>query len=235
MRRIDLTDADIRVLNSKKMLFKRNSVLKHSPLTYDLLKMYDEKVEGNNRNLITMPKSYLYHDGIFQGYEMERLKKYKTVADALMNGASINKYELIKQVIDIVLYLESKGILYFDLHLLNVMVSGNDFKLIDIDDAVIKDEYSDYTVTRETMLDFALSLLAYNGKKGEKAYTLSFTNLMNNIKMNQIYSKELMEYFDLVFHYDRVVNFIDIRKYLPEMVEVDRVKKLQKEISIKRV
>lgn len=185
---------------------------------------------------LVIPNAYLYDQNGFNGVALDYLKDYLTVYDCISKSIDFDVYKIVNIVIDNILKLEDIDVLYYDLHLRNVMVKWNsEVKLIDLDGATIMTEYDDYLLSRNCMLEFVFQCYlkiiyddAYYKKYSDDVRILKL--LKKEIDLRAYFSKEFVEYFYWVTDNNMAANDIDFRGILREINDPEKMSSIRKRI-----
>lgn len=171
----------------------KNIVFKRGNLTYKILKddeRYKEKTiirldELSENKSLVLPLELLYHKDEFIGYTMIYYKQYQVLFNLLKdpNLSFEQRKRICEKLIQIQNYLLDKDYAYFDFHSHNVLINGEDIKLIDMESGEFKGDYGIFSAsfTHDTFHQYL-----YLGNKSLNQLILSI--------LYGVYTSEVLEY-----------------------------------------
>ena len=123
-----------------------------------LIKLYNSKVNLEDKKRILdklstfdikeclTPTFALYEGSTLSGIQMDYLYDYDAIYDILNNSnLDFNTRKMIAfKICQIILEIESKNAIYHDIHEDNILIKGNDIKVIDMDNILLPNELDKY-------------------------------------------------------------------------------------------
>ena len=133
---------------SKIYVYDKNTLLKrlYPKLAGRRRKTIQFLGDYSNQHCVLPREAYVDENGVFRGYTMDYLKKYRVIGKLTINPkiGFDRRLSLCKSVCAAVRSLEEDHIAYYDVHSDNVMVNKDDeIKLIDMDSVTIKRSNND--------------------------------------------------------------------------------------------
>lgn len=174
-----------------------------------------------------MPIEKLYCHDDFIGYTMVNLPYYKPLTNTLRSNHLSNDYRVLLwyNIIHELKKMNYEGIVHTDISLSNVIRKNSDFAIVDMESVIVSHLYEqDYELAKtKAVINTNLAALSYIFKTN--IYTMS--KLLNN---DFCFSKELIEYLELLNQKDKVINDLYIDYFFNEF-DNDKVKFIQKKLN----
>ena len=184
----------------------------------EVMRVVDIYKDRENVDLL-LPNMYLAYKGMFVGYGMKYLSDYVSVGDALMTDVVFDRINVVKKVLNVVFDLLDHGVNYIDMHVYNVLIKGDDVKVIDI---------SDVSLEEGDVISYGLVDFIFNTLYGDNIRFFRLRTLIEDDRFTKYFTYEFMEYVRLVIEYKREVDARKILSYIPELEDEEKNKNIRK-------
>lgn len=158
---------------------------------------------------IVLPDEYLEFGGILVGYTMPYLSEYKPVGEKLIKREDFDRLKVIYKTLEVMFKMLDSGINYVDMHVFNVLVNGDDTKVIDISDVSLDED--------KGQVAYGIVDFVFNTLYGDGIYFFRLKNLMLDDRFSRYFSTEFKNFVLSIYDFDKTIDPKDVYKYMDEL------------------
>lgn len=220
-------------LQHLKYYVKGNHFIKYSPTGIEVLKRIEENIDNITPSLYALPDSYILDSyGIPVAFETPYYRNHKMLFKVMKNRVPFNKDAVVDNLIRALVELRDLNITYWDIHSGNILLDNNsDFKLVDLDGAEINASIS---VREQAIANYIDTLVEiYFEISGGTVFYLN--SLLDNIKLDEYYSKEFVEKLLAIKALDREIIDYDLYELAEEFRDPNKVSHICRELDKKKI
>lgn len=197
MKKIIISDKFKEILMQDKYKVILTDFYKYSPESEFLLKKIEHKKNKLSQEYYALPTAFLYDKNRrYLGFKTNYYAGYKTLRELVMAGDIIEENKIIEAIYTFLTELKNIGITYYDIHDKNFLINEVcDLVALDLDGA-----YPKLSIEREVyqvynFVDLIIELYFF---KENISPGLFLESLLYFINLEEYYSKEVVEYINLV-------------------------------------
>lgn len=182
------------------------------------------------KDLYAIPIRTLYTSkNQFIGVDTTNYQDYYETNCKKINLSSLNRQQIIVNLLTVLRELSKLGIIYYDIHSGNILANVNsEIKVIDLDGALFKNEYFNEILLIRSLLSYILEIYLFDNIKFAPIHTLSY--VLNKCHIEESFTPQFVEYLNSVYNCECDIWSDNIPAILTELEDKNRIQHIKKRL-----